>query len=302
MNIPQESILLLIFLICFQIEVGYAQFLSSRNNIKANPRNINIFNFNNLKTNDETLDNTAESDKYASIAFNNILNRAENRPIKYHHENITTKSILSTKNLFTLNKNSFCSIKNCFIPFGVCVKDDKCKCSRSYANLKHFNFLKYNRLNRSSLFINFFTDNFISNHIMSFLQNFYTATYCSYNRKSQFIAFILESIFIIGFGHFYLNRIFHGLLKMILILIILYIAYLMKKSKVEIKFFTSIKRDLRFIDYFYNFLYFLFFIIFLIIHIIDSIMLSTSIYSDGFGFSLFSWNNNDMVMISHKEN
>ena len=50
--------------------------------------------------------------------------------------------------------------------------------------------------------------------IFNNLKNFYGSNYCNYPRKFQIIAFLIESITIIGLGHFYLNRFLHGFIKM----------------------------------------------------------------------------------------
>lgn len=134
-------------------------------------------------------------------------------------------------------------------------------------------FWQRNNHNSFNIFQDFFINNIFSNYIMHFWQKFYTANFCSYKDFSLYCE----------------NNSF---------LTILYLAYLMKRCKIEIKFFLSIKGNKGIIDYFYNFLFFVFIILFVIMHIVDSLMLSIRGYTDGFGFPIISWNSNGTL---HKD-
>lgn len=83
--------------------------------------------------------------------------------------------------------NVACQKNNCFIPFGTCIDDSTCQCLESYAN--------------------YFPD---STDKPDF--------YCSYEKKSQLVAFLLEFLLSNGFGHFYSGRILFGIFKMLVLI------------------------------------------------------------------------------------
>jgi TM2 domain-containing membrane protein YozV len=89
-------------------------------------------------------------------------------------------------------KNITCTEKNCFLPYGVCTNSATCQCTLKYASYQKT------------------TDNTTSDEIQK--------TYCTYKRKEQLTAFLLEMFLPLGAGHFYSGRILSGILKLILFL------------------------------------------------------------------------------------
>lgn len=189
------------------------------------------------------------------------------------------------------NTNPMCNIDNCFMPHGVCVGDLVCKCSKYFGNLLKIDLIKRIRINNNENFIStLISQNNIAFYFAEYLRKFYSESFCAYHKKSQLIAFLLESIFIIGIGHFYLNRFLHGFFKMLLIMLVILLVFSMKKSKIDIKFFMCVESSKLSFAYFLNFLLFIFVVNFISIHIIDVIMIARNHYKDGFGFSMISWN------------
>lgn len=184
-----------------------------------------------------------------------------------------------------------CIIKNCFMPHGVCVGDSFCKCSKNFGNLLMIDLIERIRINNNENFISkLMSHNDIAYFFAEYFRKFYSESFCGYHKKSQLITFLLESIFLIGIGHFYSNRFFHGLLKFLLIALIILLVSSMKKSKIEIKFFMNVISDKLSFDYLYNFLFFILFVNFIFVHIVDVIMIASNQYLDGFGFPMISWN------------
>ena len=55
-----------------------------------------------------------------------------------------------------------------------------------------------------------------------------TTTLCNYKLKEQLLAFILETVFIFGVGHFYIGQVFFGLMKILAIALIVIMDCLFK--------------------------------------------------------------------------
>ncbi len=183
-----------------------------------------------------------------------------------------------------------CNIKNCFMPHGVCIGDSVCKCSRYYGNLFMIDLTEKIKIKNSENFISkLLNQNDLAYYLAEYFRKKFSESFCAYQKKSQLIAFLLEFIFLMGIGHFYLNRFFHGFYKIFLIIFIILVWFSMKKSKIEIKFFLSFSHKLS-SDCLLNFLFFILVGNFIFIHIIDVIMIASNRYKDGFGFHIISWN------------
>jgi len=189
------------------------------------------------------------------------------------------------------NNNPICNIQNCFMPHGVCVAESICKCSKYFGNLFMIDLKERIKINNNENLVSILlTQNEFSYYLSEYMAKFYSEIFCGYHRKSQLIAFILESIFLIGIGHFYLNRFFHGIYKLVLIFLILLLVFSMKRSKIEKKFFLSITSDKQYLDVFLNFIFFVLIANFIFVHVVDVIMIASNKYLDGFGFSMLTWN------------
>ena len=77
--------------------------------------------------------------------------------------------------------NGKCDLENCYGPYGYCFSKSICKCNDNYAHIKNKNY-----------------------------------ALCSYKRKEQLYAFLIEVIFSFGFGHFYCNRYLNFIAKFII--------------------------------------------------------------------------------------
>jgi hypothetical protein len=102
--------------------------------------------------------------------------------------------------------------------------------------------------------------------------------YCDYKMKSQIVAFLLEVGFILGIGHIYLGRILHGLLKMNVILLFLFLDIFIK-NKIGNK---SLKSK----NMYYNFSLFCYICI-ILFHLVDIVMMGLNKYNDGYGMRMY---------------
>lgn len=161
-----------------------------------------------------------------------------------------------------------CNRHNCRFPYGECLDNKICKCLEPFAEP-------------------FYQSSQVNSTQQSSLEGF-----CMYKRKSQIIAFCLELFFVVGLGHFYLNRNASGIYKAICIIILSALFYFLKKKKLEfnksnpVNFWNRSKR------FFVNTLLVLIIIFILSFQIHDLIMLGSNLYTDGYGIPLISWNNN----------
>jgi len=284
MKIIKEVVLLLILIMFWKIKGQ----LITKNIIKNEVSDYE------KKINDENL-----KCKRDNVYINNAKKKGKNKKLFYSSKNLISDDFIFLLEISQLKRDYVqskpkvpCDIKNCFMPHGACVLDHICKCTKNYENLKFGdgNEKMKSQNNKDDLFSYYLTHSKFAKYFSSYIENLYTETFCSYHKKYQFLAFILECIFIFGFGHFYLNRIFHGLLKFILVTIILIFIFLLKRTKTEIKFFTSITSNKCLMNYVFNFFLFIFAFMFFILHSIDIMMLANNKYSDGFGFSMIPWN------------
>jgi hypothetical protein len=194
---------------------------------------------------------------------------------KFYYETLTDDNkskvvVFYLNNIFVV-QNIKCSWANCHLPNGICASIKECLCRKEYAELSE---------DRNYLPLDDSNKNKFSQHIQD--------SYCNYIRKKQFFAFGLE-IFSFGIGHFYCQRMFHGLFKFSLEIIIILLYYLMKLNRIEIVFKKSPV----------NVLYTFFCCVFFFFHCYDMISFSLNVYEDGNGVPLISWNTDDEIYI-HK--
>lgn len=154
-------------------------------------------------------------------------------------------------NSYKYVENINCNKTTCGIPYGACLTKNVCKCTNYYAN----------KISHSDIH------------------------FCSYKRKSQFSAFLLELVFSFGVGHFYLERYNYALLKFTLEILLLINYLVMRIIKIEIKLQISPCVSL----FFSLILTLLGFVVFTF-HFYDVVMLGMNKYTDGQGISLVSWN------------
>ena len=185
------------------------------------------------------------------------------RNLEYSKSFNKTLSESNYKNKLFNKENLICNKKNCNIPYGECINEKVCKCIEPYANLEIFINNNINSVNNSNL-------------------------YCRYKMKSQIIAFILEIIFIAGIGHFYMMRIFHGLLKLLLVFILSLIYFIIKKNNSEVKFYSGENNSTK--NLLLNISMVLLISGLLAFQIYDLIMIGSNLYLDGYGIPLISWN------------
>ena len=137
-----------------------------------------------------------------------------------------------------------CTSNNCLPPNICAEKNTICLCATNYAN--------------------FF--NFKSNKDL----------YCSYKRKSQIIAFILELTLIGGFGHLYSGRTEVGLIKMIIVFILpVSILCLSTNDKSE--------------NTYIHILSCIICCTIMIWQTVDIVLFAINSYKDGNGISMISW-------------
>lgn len=178
-----------------------------------------------------------------------------------------------------------------------------CKCSRLFRNLKSRQIKKielssFNKNNKYLLFLDWLHNNKISLNLINNLNNYfgYGLNFCVYPRKLQIVAFLMESITLIGFGHFYLYRFFQGLFKFGLLCSLILSIFIYNKIRSINKsnksiFFEENKNPFNHIyEQIFKFLCFMNYIFVMSFHIFDIYMLANNYYNDGFGFKLISWN------------
>ena len=131
--------------------------------------------------------------KYKSLA---LISISKNLPTKL--VNLTTfQSLIFHHDKYSYaNTTEKCSIYNCPSP-NLCIEDFLCKCSNNKANFPRYNITYNSNLPKN---------------------------YCSYTRKKQIVAFLLE-FFLLSIGHFYSGNYLIGILKVIFLLSILSFYY-----------------------------------------------------------------------------
>ena len=286
--ISKELVLLILLFIAFN---NFRKISSksklSKQQFKEN--NVNKFQsdiFNIIELNDREI-------KYNNTYTNNFVNQKNNKilariPCKANDNIIKGRKLLTQKN------KADCNINTCSLPNGICLDPNNCICGRLYKNLKFEDFTNKNSSDSSFFFLDYLQNSEMSKLFINDLKDLYAEKYCHYKRKSQIIGFVIESITMIGIGHLYLFRIFHGILKMSLFLSLTILAFFIKKIKSKRKslFFEESSKPLKKCLYekIINFFYFLNYVFFMILHVFDIYMLATNSYNDGFGFRLISWN------------
>jgi hypothetical protein len=282
MKIIKELFLLLI-IIAFSIIYHISGQLITKNVLK---KGLNFskdsLNENTLKHKREFKSNISNASKIGQKINFIFLNEYSNLSFFVEIDQLKNKN---EKN------NPICNINNCFMPHGVCVGDNICKCAKNYGNLFMIDLIERIKINNIENFLSkLMSQNNSSYAFAEYIKNFYSENFCDYHKKSQLITFFLESVFLIGIGHFFLHRFFHGLFKLLLIILIILLVFSMKKSKIEIKFFMSISSDKPSLEFLLNFIHFILILSYLFIQTIDLLMIASNEYKDGFGFPMISWN------------
>lgn len=288
MKIITESVLLLIIIALSRVYYTNGQLITKnilKKDLNSSKNQLNEFTLKHKK--EFIIDNSNAS----------IIERKENIISIDEQSNLNLfLQINHSRNKNDKNKQT-CNIANCYMPHGVCIENTFCKCSKYYGNLLMIDLIERIKVNNNENFISkLMLQNKINYYFAHYFQNFHSDYFCSYHKKRQLIAFILESLFLVGIGHFYLNRFFHGLFKVLMILLIIFFFFSMKKCKIEVKFFISITSDKFSFDYFLNFMYFIFMLCFFTIHTVDLIMIANNKYKDGFGFTMISWNSLNSII------
>lgn len=102
--------------------------------------------------------------------------------------------------------------------------------------------------------------------------------YCDYKMKEQIVAFLLEVSLVLGIGHIYLGRVFHGLLKMNIILLFVLLDIFIK-NKIGDK---SLKSK----NMYYSFSLTIY-ICLVLFHLVDIVMIGLNKYPDGNGMKMY---------------
>lgn len=249
-----------------------------------------IYNNNNKNSNQKS--NKENQIKNFILLKTNLFNNNYNNNQKKAEGNFTKE-----KENFPEKKNEEnCTLKTCKIPYGICLDRTTCECGRLYKNLKFVNFVEIKSCEFNFFFLNFLHNNNFSLILINYFKKFYVIDFCSYPKKSQIIAFLLESITLIGIGHFYLLRFFQGFLKMGIFFSFIFNIFLLEKIRgVNKKLFFDERKIRKNNFYFYiekilNFFYLSNYICLMLFHVFDVFMLANNSYYDGFGFKLISWN------------
>lgn len=215
--------------------------------------------------------------------LNPHTNNTKNDLLKTNQKNFKAKKL-------SKEESKICNRKNCNFPFGECVDDELCKCLEPYANLDFL--FDNNELN----------NNYLSRISINDKNNERDDNYCIYKRKSQFIAFALEAVFMAGIGHFYLNRLIYGGIKFSLFFILGLIYFLIKRNNLEVKFLSNDPNQ-NHKNTLVNIFIALLIICLLALQVYDMIMFGTNSFSDGMGIPLISWNTarGNLFMFDYKE-
>jgi len=244
----------------------------TNNNTKNN--NKNYFTqktelFNNTNSTIKTKKNKIEKNK-EKLKFNFTMIEIHNSTITIEKRNPlfplnSNKKYLSNKKNFTNDiekyieedpfakaKNINCSATNCIAPNKCNKENNICLCSNYHAefsykyniekkfnlnmnpfvsnfrNLKKIDYEKYNNINKTKNLNDYF-DNENNN-------NNNNRIYCGYKRKSKVVYILLEMIFNLGFGHFYIGNFEYGKMKFICISlpwIIIFILLINRKILID---------------------------------------------------------------------
>ena len=152
--------------------------------------------------------------------------------------------LLKSNNKFNSN---ICNKINCI--YGKCNTNKKCICNDGYAT--------YIKSNDKEIFENI---------------------KCNYKLKNHSIAFFLETLLIVGVGHFYAGRILYAQIKAVVFTFFIIIDKMIKNSikKKEIKYKNK-----------YLIVSLLIYLILIIIHTYDIVMLAMNKYTDGNGMPFY---------------
>jgi hypothetical protein len=140
--------------------------------------------------NDDTLnDNSTISKLEENLEQGTNSTEAKEMITKIKDFAYSTINSLEDKNFdqYQSASNIVCQKNTCFPPFGTCLDDSTCQCLDGFAN--------------------FFPEN---NQNPNF--------YCSYEKRSQLTAFLLEFLLSNGIGHFYAGRVLFGIFKMVVLI------------------------------------------------------------------------------------
>ena len=314
--IKKEVVLILLFITFINIKRISSKFSLNKysNNQKFNLAELNGREIIHINNNNNNKDNNI-SNKVKDKEKEKDKNKIKKCLISQSQKNIEIEIKIKKSQRYLLEENNnkkekkenTCNLKTCKFPNGICLDDKTCKCASSYENIKSKEFIKIHSSNNNnnnsnntiSLILDLLHNNKISLKFINNLKNFYGSNYCNYPRKFQIIAFLIESITIIGLGHFYLNRFLHGFIKMGLFFSLIFLIFLLKKLKPKNKtlFFDEKKSNMNsdlnkkkiFFEKICNFFCLINYVSIILLHIFDVYMLCNNYYNDGFGFKLISW-------------
>lgn len=249
-------------------------FLKKENRNLENAVTKEYSNSNNF--NSKTANNTNKKDNKSFFSKSKSSNKQYNKNIKYNkHKKSIASNKLDYKYKFTTTESYYmssiynknykvsisCSKFNCLN--GNCVDSKTCVCNKGYTtsnkglNKENINDKRY---------------------------------YCNYQMKDQLLAFLLESILILGFGHLYLGRLAYGLFKMTLIcffvgldIINFYRSNKLNKDNELNKVHNNKILDRNYYFYF-NILVYSGLTVF---HLVDIVLMGLNKYPDGNGISLY---------------
>ena len=162
-------------------------------------------------------------------------------------QNVNTESMLrilqnndKLQKVSDANPFSKCTRENCPEEFGICLKSNKCSCFKGYITINNPKFGN---------------------------------TSCNYKQKSQLKAFLLEFLISFGAGHFYLENINIGLMKLITCL--MFVTLLCFSTRCLRCFHNTKMEDI------FPYLQSLFVLIFCVWQIYDTFMIGMKNYTDG---------------------
>lgn len=242
--------------------------------IKRSMKSPNILNFILLAL---LLVNSLGKEKVKNIIRENLNFKLDRNNKNF--DQIFTKLDLKETNLNFIDKRNnleftkksvitpICNVINCPNAYGKCVNNDTCKCNSGFVDISSI--LEKNEESFSKKFFG--------------LKNIF----CSYEQKYQIIALVLEFFFPFGLGHFYLNRIIIGLLKLIFALLI----YTFFRLSVNNRNFSNrvFNNYAYFKNNFYLFYNILLISLYVVIHCYDLTMLILDKYTDGNGIELIKY-------------
>lgn len=145
-----------------------------------------------------------------------------------------------------------CNKENCL--YGRCIDEGTCVCLQGYAT----------NLNKQQ-----------QNYHLEKNQD---KTFCNYKLKEQIVAFLLETLLVLGFGHIYAGRLIFGIVKMICIILFIGVDCIIKNSINE--------KSLKAKNLYYSLSLAIYFIL-ILFQLFDIVMLGLNKYTDGNGMPLY---------------